>query len=480
MIVISPADLVQEVSVSGKVVAAQSVDLVFSQSGRVSAVYAKTGDAVNAGRVLASLENGDARAEVLQKSAAYDAALAKLKSLKEGTRPEQIAVTESKVASAKATLDQADQTFRDAIRNAYIQSDDAIRNRVYQLIINPESSQPKFSYITLNPQLNSDIETGWLLAKPMLIEWKASLDTLSHGSDFTTFFNTVDKNLWFTQMLLDDTAIAVNSLSASPTLPQATIDDYRSRITSARNNVQGAMTTLTSAVTSRKNAHNTLITAEKNLELEKSGSSSKEIEEQEAKVKATEADLSGARARLQKTLVTAPFTGVVTRMDAKVGGSASSNSSIISMLGADTLQVESFVPELNAPLISAGDEAVSTLDAYGETASFPLSVISIDPAETIRDGVVTYRVKLKFKKKDSRIKSGMTANVVIITEKKTSVIGVPQGIIIKRGGKKFVRVEKDKLREEKEVETGIISSLGMIEIISGLSQGEKVILNAGD
>src|SRR3989344_1309483 len=66
-------EFVRDVSVSGKVVAAQSVDLGFSQGGRVTRVNAKVGNIVGVGTVLAEVENGDIRANILQREAALAA-----------------------------------------------------------------------------------------------------------------------------------------------------------------------------------------------------------------------------------------------------------------------------------------------------------------------------------------------------------------------------------------------------------------------
>src|SRR3989344_7979984 len=76
----------QQVSVSGKGVAAKEVDLGFSQSGRVTGVYAVVGQRVAQGTTLAVVENGDLRAALLQKEAALENQQAKLAALKAGTR----------------------------------------------------------------------------------------------------------------------------------------------------------------------------------------------------------------------------------------------------------------------------------------------------------------------------------------------------------------------------------------------------------
>ena len=71
----------------------------------------------------------------------------------------------------------------------------------------------------------------------------------------------------------------------------------------------------------------------------------------------------------------------------------------------------------------------------------------------------------------------MTANILITTEKKPNIIAVPQGVIIQKGGKKFLKVMEHHALVERQVETGSSSLLGQVEIISGLHDGETVLLN---
>ena len=477
LLTVHPGDFVQQVSVSGKVVAAESVDLAFSQTGRIASVYAKVGDKVLQGTVIASIENGDARAEILQKEAAYTAAEARLASLEVGTRPEQIAVTESNVASAQTAVDQSYTALFDSLRNAYTQSDDAIRRRTDQFINSPASSQPKLKF-TVDPQLQSDIEWQRFLLEQVLITWEKSTNTLNSASDITAETNAATKNLDQVRNFLDNTARALNSLTPTVNMPQSAIDAYRSDISTARGNINTAVISLTSAITAQKNSITALMTAKRNLELAEAGATKEDIAAQKAQVSVAEADLESARARYQKTLVAAPFSGIITTMDAKVGSSATSNSSLISMISIDTLQIESFIPEVNIPFIKIANEGTAILDAYGEGVPFGVKVVSIDPAETVRDGVSTYRAKLQFTERDERIKSGMTANIIITTEKKSSVIAVPQGTVIIHGDKKFVQVKENSAVLEREVHTGGTASNGTIEIISGLKDGDAVLLNS--
>ena len=212
------------------------------------------------------------------------------------------------------------------------------------------------------------------------------------------------------------------------------------------------------------------------LKLEQAGATEEDIQAQEASVKSAEADILNAKALLSKTLVVAPFAGVITKMDAKVGQIATPNVSMISMMSVGTFQIESFVPEVNISQIKLGDEAEVTLDAYGAETIFRAKVILIDPAETIRNGVSTYKAKLQFEDKDDHIKSGMTANVSVVIFKKPNAIIIPEGVIYEKAGKKFVQVWKDKKSSEKEITIGNVSTLGQAEVLSGLSPDEQVIL----
>jgi len=72
----------------------------------------------------------------------------------------------------------------------------------------------------------------------------------------------------------------------------------------------------------------------------------------------------------------------------------------------------------------------------------------------------------------------MTANILIITDEKTNVIAVPQGIVIERDGQKFVSVKEGDTIVDRAVQTGSVSSLGTIEIVSGLTDGDVVLLKA--
>jgi len=89
--------------------------------------------------------------------------------------------------------------------------------------------------------------------------------------------------------------------------------------------------------------------------------------------------------------------------------------------------------------------------------------------------VIYYKVTVIFDEIDERVKSGMSADISIETEKKENTLYVPYRAIIYKEGKKIVRVLEGEKIKEIEVETGIKNVKGEIEILSGLEEGDKVI-----
>ena len=69
----------------------------------------------------------------------------------------------------------------------------------------------------------------------------------------------------------------------------------------------------------------------------------------------------------------------------------------------------------------------------------------------------------------------MTANIVITTDTKASVLSVPQGLVQYRGAKSYVRVLVGGAVQEREVTLGGVSSLGEVEVLSGLAAGDIVV-----
>ena len=102
-------------------------------------------------------------------------------------------------------------------------------------------------------------------------------------------------------------------------------------------------------------------------------------------------------------------------------------------------------------------------------------VSAIEPAETEINGTIYYKTTVLLKKKEDFIRSGMTANVWIVSAVSDNALYIPVSALHKKDGKTFVTVRSGAFTSEKEIETGIKDSKGNIEVLSGLQAGEQVV-----
>jgi multidrug efflux pump subunit AcrA (membrane-fusion protein) len=70
----------------------------------------------------------------------------------------------------------------------------------------------------------------------------------------------------------------------------------------------------------------------------------------------------------------------------------------------------------------------------------------------------------------------MTANVVITTAQKDNVLIMPsRAVVQKNGGGKFVRVLVNGVIQETQATTGLRGDEGMVEVLSGVKEGDEVV-----
>ena len=132
--------ITQEVLANGSVESPTTASLHFKGSGQLTALNVAAGDTVQAGTVLARQDTGILEAQLQQAIAAQAAQEAQLAVVEEGTRPEEIAVTQAQLENDKQALVRAQAGVVNAIQSAYTASDDAVHNKLVALYNNPRSS----------------------------------------------------------------------------------------------------------------------------------------------------------------------------------------------------------------------------------------------------------------------------------------------------------------------------------------------------
>ena len=440
---------VNQVSVSGKVVPSSVVDLGFKNGGRIQKVYFSVGDMVKKDQVIANLDSNDASGQLNIAKANYEKII-------NGATSTDINVAKAQVETAQVALDQIK-----------IQQDILLKNAKKNLLNSGFIATTDDQTSNQTPPIISGTYLKENEGQLIITEYPSSGGTSFKTSGLFEFNGMVNTEV---PQSIGDTGLYIKFSNTNNYQTKWTVNIPNNQSAQYLQNLNAYQTAVSNQTQAIANATAELDQAKSALVLKQSNARPEDIA-------SANGALLVAEGAYNDKFIFAPFDGMITKIDAKVGEIAFQNIPLVSMIGAGIFQIESYVPEINIANIKLGDEGNVTLDAYGPDVSFPVKVISIDPAETIRDGVSTYRIKLQFNEKDDRIKSGMTANVSIKTLDKSNTIVLPEGVVFEKNGKKFVQVKKNNQITEREIATGDKSSLGQIEIVSGLSDGETVILN---
>lgn len=433
------------VTVGGTVVAQEEVDLSFETSGRVANVSRKAGDRVAQGAVIASLDMGTMNANLVKAQADLDAEIARLNEY------------QTQQGAGLTEVDTRKTQLARELQNAYSVAEDAIKNKNDQFFDDAQSRFPKmytlFDGYELRQQINNErYEIGLVLKEWQT--WVGSVNKNNYDERIDDTKNNIEK----VQTYLNLVSPVVSRFEPDARRTQTDIDKYKTDITAARNN----MNTVLEAITD----------AEESLR-----STSSQIPYQEAKVKSARAVVQNYQAEIAKGVIRAPFAGVVTKQDAKVGMSAMSDQALVSMISDSNYGIDTYVPEVYIAQIKVGNKAKVTLSSYGSTEFFDATVSHVDPAASQRDGVATYKVELVFNANDDRIKSGMTADVEIATETVNPAFWIPATAVIDQGGATYVKVKSGDATELRRVEAGERTA-EEVEIKSGLIVGDQILKNA--
>ncbi|MBI4995275.1 HlyD family efflux transporter periplasmic adaptor subunit [Candidatus Peregrinibacteria bacterium] len=537
-------ELIQKVSVTGRIKPSRHIGYAFEKNGKISNIYVKVGDKVKAGAKLADLEHAELSAQLAQAKAAVDAAhaqlkqsdaalnaqLAKLNELKNGSRQEEILLAQTKVNAAaqswsdaqknlsnvatKADLDlkNAYGDVKDILNDAYTKADDALNKQIEQIVATYGGISPQITFPVADQQAEIDTESLRTAAGNSLKSFKQELDVLNTYSDFYTLDLSLIKAKNHLETIKKFVMRTDDVLVASIALPLSTLFSYKSNLIAAAANVNSAaanvnnqmqiislqkianQNAVAAAEMQMNNTQNSLNLAQAELNLKNAGALQTQIDAQKAQVEQTQAGIEfqksqvlqaqankqNVAAQFNKVSLISSINGTVARIEIEPGETTAPNIPQIFVISDEEFKIEAFVSEADIAKVQIGNSAAVTLDAYGDEVMFTAEVISIDPAETITEGIATYKTVLKFDLQEIPFKSGMTANIDIITARKEDAISVPQRTIIEKDGEKFVRVLVGETNKEEMKEISVITGLkgsdGSIEIIEGIAEGDKIIM----
>lgn len=477
-------DLARIVSVTGRVEPASRVELAFETTGKVESVSFQEGDLVSQGETLAVLRGNVLGARQQEAIANLEREEAVLDELLAGTRSEVVDVAEASRARSDVEIDRAIKDLDAEISRTLILARDEIEEQVDQLFEGNPGSQ-KFG-TTIQSGTTVYYISAPMLDRLRLSETRNNLDAhfdawrlmseVKEPSDPVLRAEATESYIEEIQAFLIDLANVVNDLTPSDTTQQTIYDNFKADISG----VQSRMATYLADVRGTHEAYDLALAggeiAAREFISTSAAPRSESVRVQEAKVAQARAQVSAIDAELGQTLLLAPMDGVIADVSVEPGEVITAGTVVIEMISDDAFELTANIPEADIADVALGNTAELTLDAFDRSRIFTATVVDIAPAEVILDGVPTYKTTLVFDEQSDDIRSGMTAELDILTRQVSNVVQIPGRSLLREGTRQYVRVVEGEEIIERTIETGLRGSNGMVEVIEGIAEGDEIVL----
>lgn len=201
-------------------------------------------------------------------------------------------------------------------------------------------------------------------------------------------------------------------------------------------------------------------------------------------IKRAQAQIAVSEANLERTILVAPFSGIVAQITGELGEYVTPSPPgiptlpVVDLIDDTCLYVSAPMDEVDAPKIRVGQQARITLDAMSEQ-NFNGKIRRIAPYVTeIEKQARTVDVEAEFTQAGQAIfLVGYSADIEAIVDQREDVLRIPTSVI--RQGNKVWIVNADNRLEERILQTGLANWV-FTEVISGLIEGDRVLSSSDD
>jgi len=202
------------------------------------------------------------------------------------------------------------------------------------------------------------------------------------------------------------------------------------------------------------------------------------VSAQDATLSQLAAQVRIARSLYDATLFRAPFGGIVADIFVGQGESVMPGMAVYEIFDRNTLEVSARFDEVDAARLRLGMEARIAADAIPDKL-FPAKVVWISPV--VNTDIKAGRgveVRFSLEDRDAQVRLGMSVDVEVVAEVRRDVRFLPTAVILGEEGNRFVYVVRERRIEKQPIAPGL-SNWDRTEILSGLSDGDRVVSNVG-
>lgn len=207
--------------------------------------------------------------------------------------------------------------------------------------------------------------------------------------------------------------------------------------------------------------------------LERDASSEADLELAEATFRSAEAQLQLQETRLARTVVRAPFGGVVGERFVSLGDYVTPSDPLTTLQTVDPQRASFQVPERYSQRLEVGQQITFRVASGGDRV-FEGTVDFVDPRVRLPGRTIT--VKAEVSNADRALKPGMFIQARLATEVRADAIVVPEDGILPLQGADYVWiVNGEGLAERIEVQLGVRTP-GWVEVLGGVEAGAQVVV----
>ena len=195
---------------------------------------------------------------------------------------------------------------------------------------------------------------------------------------------------------------------------------------------------------------------------------------------AAKAQVEVTKASLERTMLIAPFDGIVAEIEGKLGEYVTpspvgvATKPTLDLIDNSCLYIKAPIDEIDAPDVRSGMKAKITMDAFGEE-EFPATVSRVAPyVLDLERQARTVEIEATFDNPQNYLLPGYSADVTVIIDTSKETLGLPTQAIM-RGDNVFV-INDDNTIEKRELETGL-SNWQFTEVLSGLELEDSIVLS---
>jgi len=185
-------------------------------------------------------------------------------------------------------------------------------------------------------------------------------------------------------------------------------------------------------------------------------------------------ELGLSRQQLKDTAVVSPMDGIVQEKRASVGEYLAAGAPIVNIVKMDPLRLRAEIPERESKSVHSGQNVRVTVE--GDSNVYMGQIMRLSPVIAEQNRILVVEADVR---NNGKLRPGSFAHAEIVTNEAKMAVTVPNNAIVTFAGIEKVIVVQNGKALEKPITTGRRSP-DVTEIVSGITVGEKVIVDPGN